>query len=277
MTGVTGVTGVAARRWRVGVALLIVYAAVAIVTQGLSSRRARPLFDGFAPPTPYRWVKPPPEFTDNQPPESAERTIPLSDDGSEAANASTTDAQIIVTLPRGAVLAHPPDTALALKITPFDAPAVAPLPPDQRPVSNAYQVSMTYQPSQAPVPKVDSSTAIAMTAASDGDSLLYLPPGAQQWQTIASRAFGNTHGRTGSFPGPGHYVVVASPAVTTTTAPGGPAKSGSGGVVAVVGVVIAAAGVGGAVAVRSRRKAAAARTRQQRRRQDRSRPPRRRP
>lgn len=253
------------RRWRVGVVLVVVYAAMAFVTQG------RPLFDGFAPPTPYRWVKPPPEFTDNQPPEAAQRTIPLSEQGSEAANASTTDAQIIVTLPQGAVAAHPPDTALQLTITPRDAAAVAPLPAELRAVSNAYQVAMVYQPSQAPVPQVNQAAIIALTAASEGDGLLYLPPGAQQWQTVPSRAFGNTHGRTASFPGPGHYLVTASPAVTTTKAPGASTPGGSGGVLAVVIISAVAAAVGGAMTVRNRRQAAARRSRQQRRRQERNR------
>lgn len=259
------------RRWGVGVALLALYAAVAIVTHGLSSRPGRPLFDGFAPPAPYRWVKPPPEFTDNQPPEPAERTIPLSDQGSEAANASTTDAQIIVTLPQGAVASHPPDTAIRLTIKPLDAAAVAALPAGLRAVSNAYEVSIVYQPSQTPVPGVNPAAIIALTAASDGDGLQHLPPGAQQWQAVQSRAFGNTHGQTGPFQGPGHYVVTASAAVTTT-ATTIPQKGGSGGVVLALVIVAVVASVGGVVAVRSRRKAAAKRTRQQRRNAARRRP-----
>jgi len=248
------------RRWRVGVALAVGYLALAFVTGG------RPLFDGFAPPAPYRWVKPPPEFLDNQPPQAAERTIPVSEDGSEAANASTTDAQVIVTLPRGAVAARPPDAAMLLKIVPFDAASLAPLPNDLRAVSNAYQVSLSYQPSQAPVPAVSPAAIIALTGASASDGLHYLPPGARVWLPVVSRAFGSTHGQTGPFQGGGHYVVTASPQVANTTVPG-PAPAGGSGGTLLVGVVLVATGVAGGVVMtaRGRRQAAARRTRQRRR------------
>ena len=259
-----------ARRWRVGGVLVAVYLAAAIVTGG------RPLFDGFAPPAPYRWVKPPPELaTDNQPPQAADRTIPLGAGGSEAANASTTDAQIIVTLPQGAIAAHPPDTAVLLKITPLDVGALGVgLPRDLRAVSNAYQVTLADQPSGAAVASVDPSTIIALTAASNSDGLLYLAPGSQQWEVIPSRAFGNTHGQTGPFKGAGAYVVTASPSVTDTTVPGTKASGGSGGML-IAGVALVAVGVLLAVGrfVMLRRRAKARRTRQQRRNQARRRRP----
>lgn len=247
------------RRWGVGLALLAFYAVVAVATHGLSSRGGRPLFDGFAPPAPYRWVKPPPEFPDNQPPTSAERTIPVTGQGSEAANASTTDAQIIVTLPQGAIPGHPPDTAVLLRIVPLDAAAAALLPAGMRAVSNAYQVSIAYQPSQAAVARVDPAAIIALTAASDGDGLLYLAPGSQQWQPVQARSFGNTLGQTGPFHGPGDYVVTASPAVATTTSAAATAaqRGGSGGAVLVaVGLAAVAAAIGATLFLRSRRQAA---------------------
>jgi hypothetical protein len=240
--------------WRAGLALAAAYGAVAFATGLLATGGDRPLFDGFAPRAPYRWVRPPPELAPtNQPPQSAERTIPLAEQGSEAANASTTDAQIILTLPGGSVPAHPPDTAVALRLTPLDAGTLAPLPPGLRAVANAYQVAMAYQPSGTEVSNVAPAAILALTANTRGDVLLYSPDG-QSWQQTPSRPFGGTDGLTGSFRGPGYYLVTASPAVRATTTPGG-GGSGTGSSILVAAVVALAAGavVGGVAFLRQRR------------------------
>ncbi len=44
-----------------GAGLALLYVTVALATNVLSSRPVLPLFDGFAPPTPYAWVNPPPD------------------------------------------------------------------------------------------------------------------------------------------------------------------------------------------------------------------------
>jgi len=232
---------------------VVLYAAVAVVTAGLSSRPFRPLFDGFAPPAPYRWVNPPKEFAaGNVPPQPAQRTVPLGDQGSEATNASTTDAQIIVTLQPGAVAAHLPDTSVSLTITPLDAATVAPIPAPQKAVSNAYQVVLVYQPSQTPVTKVGNAT-IALTAATTGQTLLYSSD-RTAWQETPARPFGNTHGLVGGFAGPGYYAVAAPPN-TSTTAAGSSGVRGSTGVLLAVGVVAVAAVVVAGVVLRRRRRA----------------------
>jgi hypothetical protein len=238
-----------ARRWEAGAVLVVAYAVVAAVTHGLAPFAAgRPLYDGFAPPPPYRWVKPPPEFAaGNTPPQPAQRSLPLGSGGSEATNASTNDAQIIVGLPTGAVAAHPPDTSVTLTITPLDAATVAPLPPGQQAVSNAYSVTLAYQPSQAAVTTLTNTTGatIALTAALSGENLLYSADG-HQWTKADSRPFGNTHGLTSTFLGPGYYVVTAPPTATTTTAgAGGGGRAGAVvGVVLLVGVVVVALAAG---------------------------------
>ena len=233
------------RLWWAGGGAVLLYVAVAIVTGG------RPLFDGFAPPVPYRWVNPPPEFAaGNQPPEAAERTVPLTAEGNEATNASTTDAQIIVTLPTATVPANPPDTAILLKLTPLDAATLAPLPEGLKAHSNAYQVTMTFQPSGTPVTGIKTGPAVAMTASGTSTKLLFSADG-RGWQEIPGRPFGSTQGLTGGFNGPGYYLVAAPPSATpTTTAPAG----GSGGAAGVVVGVAALGAVGvAAYTLRSRR------------------------
>jgi hypothetical protein len=263
---------VTARLRGAGLLVAAAYLAVAAATHSLVPGVRAPLFDGFAPPPPYRWVKPPPELAaGNQPPEPADRTIPLSATGSAATNASTTDAQIIVSLPDGAIPAHDADTSIAMHIAPLDAGTLGPLPPKLRVVSNAYQVTMAYQPSNTPVTQVASSATIALTASSQGDTLLYSTDG-RTWQQPASRPFGATHGLVGTFTASGYYLVTASPAVTTTTVAG--TKKAGGGAGAVVGIALLAAipvAILVAGAVRSRNRRRRARTRQQRRRETRRR------
>ena len=253
---------------RAGAGLFVLYAATAVATHVLAGGAGRPLFDGFGPPAPYRWVNPPPELArDNMPAESAERLVPLTDMGSEPTNASTPDAQIIVGLPRTAIPPHPPDTAVLLRIAPRDGFQLGPIPPDLRVVSNAYQITMAYQPSQEPITQVVLTASIAMTASTQGDTLLYSTDG-QQWAITLSRPFGATHGVLGTFEGPGYYLVAASPAVTATTTTRPSAEGGgSGGFLAAM-IVAAAIGLIGlaVVTVQRRRRAAAAAARARARR-----------
>lgn len=242
-----------ARLRRAGVGLVLLYAAVAVLTYAAASRAIRPLFDGFAPPAPYRWVKPPPELArDNQPPQAVDRTVPIGNQGSEPTVASTPDAQIIVTLPQGAIGGHPPDTAVILGITPADAGTLGPLPAGLRVVGNAYRVSLVYQPSLTPVTQVGAPATIALTAASQGDVLLYSPDG-RAWQTSAARPFGATHGLIGPMAAPGYYLVTASRSVTTIAPSGRGGGNGSAVTVVVLAVVVVGVGaVAVVVALRSR-------------------------
>ena len=166
----------------VGAGLAALYVVVALVTSQLSSRPVLPLFDGFAPPVPYAWVNPPPERAgDNVAPKAAEREFPLGPEGSEAANASTDDAQAIVGLDKGSVPPNPPDTAVMVRVTPVDAGTLAPVPAGLRVVSNAYRVSLSYVPSGTEVTRLASPGTIALTAAETGNQLLYSADG-QSWE-----------------------------------------------------------------------------------------------
>ena len=250
-----------ARVRRAGVAAFIVYAVVAAATALLAGRATRPLFDGFAPPPPYRWVNPPPEFAaGNQAPDRAERTVPLGGQGSDATNASTSDTQVILTLPPGAIAAHPPDTSVQLKLVPLDPGTLpAPLPAGLKAAGNAYQVTLVDQPSGTPVVSLATPASapptIALTAAITGDTLLFSTDG-RQWQTVPSRPFGSTHGLTATFTQPGYFLVAYDATkATTTTAPSSGTGGGSGGFVAalVASVVVAGACAVGFAAYRRRK------------------------
>lgn len=182
------------RAVRAGAGLTLLYVVVALATAQLSSRPVLPLFDGFAPPTPYAWVNPPPSRAgDNVVPKPIERQFTLGPDGAPASNASTDDAQAIVGLDKGSVPALPPDTAISVRLIPTDAGTLGTLPPGLRVVSNAYQVVLAYLPSQTPFTQLPAKGTIALTAAEPADRLLYSADG-QTWQETTLRPYGQDNG-----------------------------------------------------------------------------------
>ena len=180
------------RAGRAGVGLTVLYVVVAFVTAHLSSRPVLPLFDGFAPPVPYKWVTPPPEMAaGNTVPQPVERQFPVGPDGVSASNASSDDAQIIVGLDNGSVPASPPasppNTGIAVRMVPIDPATLGPLPSGLRAVSNAYQVVLTYLPSQTPLGRLAVKGTVALTAGDTGDRMLYSADG-KTWEERAFRS-----------------------------------------------------------------------------------------
>lgn len=195
---------------RAGAGLAFLYVVVALVTNHLSSRPVLPLFDGFAPPTPYAWVNPPPERAgDNVVPQPVEREFALAPDGVPASSATTDDAQAIVGLDKGSVPAAAPDTAVVVRLVPTDAGTLGPLPPGLRAVSNAYKVELRYVPSQTPITRLAVKGTVALTAADAGDRLLYSADG-QSWQERAFRPYGQDHGLFSELEEVGWFLVASS-------------------------------------------------------------------
>jgi len=227
-----------------GAGLALLYVVVAALTAQLSSRPVLPLFDGFAPPTPYAWVNPPPERAgDNVVPKPVERDFTLGPDGAPASNAATDDAQAIVGLNAGSVPANPGDTGVKVRIIPGDAGALAPLPEGLRAVSNAYRVELAYTPSETPVTRLPTAGTMAMTGADRGDRMLYSADG-QAWREVAFRPYGQDHGVFPELEAPGWFVVAASPAVAAAGGDGESSDVGRtlllvlAGVVPIVGAIL---------------------------------------
>lgn len=202
--------------WRrplaVGLGLVGLYLVAAVLTLVLGPRPLRPLFDGFAPPPPYRWVDPPPEVAaDNRQPAAARTTVPLGTGRSPFVNLTTEDGQAILLLAEGSVPPHPPDETLRLSLTPLAAGTLAPLPGELEPQSNAYRVEATYLPSGTPVTEIEGDeSVIALISAGFSDFILY-SPGGQAWERRPTTRLGTLHGVEARFIGPGHYLVAASP------------------------------------------------------------------
>src|SRR5207302_8897660 len=105
----------------------------------------RILYEGEAPPLPYRWVHPPAELAqDNQPPQSGAGQISLTPQGSQSTSIVTDDGQAGVIFRFGAITPRTGATSAQVKVVPLD-PAPLPRPPSGlRLDGNAYRVDATY-------------------------------------------------------------------------------------------------------------------------------------
>jgi hypothetical protein len=130
-----------------GLAVVLVYAATAILSGHLSPLSRGPLLDGLAPPTAYRWVEPPPELAaTNQKPTPGTFTMKLGSDGSKTAVFTTDDAQVTVILPDGSFADAEGQRSVRVTVDPL-AGAIAHPDDPLHVVGNVYLVEATYQPS----------------------------------------------------------------------------------------------------------------------------------
>ena len=111
-----------------------------------------PLYDGVQPPSPYRWVDPPPEFeAANQPPLPGNQTVPADDLGVGFA-AATNDAQAQLIVAGGAVEGQPEDArSLRVVVTPLDPDSLGPPPAGLLFGGNAYEFEASYVPGGEPL------------------------------------------------------------------------------------------------------------------------------
>lgn len=126
-------------RLLIGVVLAMAYVGAAALSARLGVP-VRPVFDGLAPPEPYRFVSPPPEFeTANQPPEPLREPIPAERGKTTFASFATTDAQVQVSIPDDAFeLAE--GRRLAAEIVPLDPATTGEPPAGLAFTGNAYRI-----------------------------------------------------------------------------------------------------------------------------------------
>lgn len=140
------------RRILWGVAACAAYLCAAIITARSGVLPQLPLYDGLAPPAPYRYVSPPPDLADeNEPPASAVGTLELEPEGSRARTVATADGQMLVVFPDGAVRARSGEDAVEVNITPGDPSRLPPSPEGLRFSGNAYRVEARYVKSRSAV------------------------------------------------------------------------------------------------------------------------------
>lgn len=207
----------------VGVAIGVAYLVLAGVRGVLPGR---PLYDGFAPPPPYRWVSPPPDLAaSNQAPEGVTYPIALQPDGSGVAAVTTPDLQVSLVFQPGAIDAKEGQSSAEITVSPQD-PGVFGAPPAGLEIrGNVYQVGATYQPGATPVPAFDPKVQVALAypappnPAGESREVLYSADG-QQWTRLESIDSPAQHKVGADLTGPG-YLAVGGPSVAAAPDGGG--------------------------------------------------------
>ena len=169
------------------------YLVLAMVSGRLSPLARRPLLDGFAPPPPYRWVRPPPSLAStNEKPPAGRFAVKLdATSGSEAGVFSTDDSQASVALGKGAIPPAPGDHSVLLRITPLAPAAGASIPNEMRLSGNVYRITAIYRPSGSAVGSLKNPGQLVLAYPAAADALLHRhtllrSTDGRQWTAIQS-------------------------------------------------------------------------------------------
>jgi hypothetical protein len=247
------VSATSTRTIRSGLAIGLVYGAIAALTSLVSGRPTLPLFEGIGAPPPYRWVEPPSDFASgNVKPTSVSRSVQMGPSGNVNGDSiATGDAQAVVTLAPGSIPPHAGAASATVHIDPVGPSTLPPLPDGHFPDGNGYRVSVTY-PDGSTLAKFAKSAEVLIRAPTTADAGVYaLPPGGA-WQTVP----------TITNPQPNHYpmqtTIIGTFLAATQDQVFGLASSGGGGsgsiVIALVAGAIAAAVVAVVLIVLARRR-----------------------
>jgi hypothetical protein len=209
-----------------GVGIVALYLAGASVSGRASILARRPLLDGLAPPTPYRWVNPPPDLAAaNKPPASTRFTVELGAQGSRLGAFSTSDGQVNLVLSEGAIPARSGQRGVEVAVDPVDPATLGPVPAGLVGAGNAYRIRASYQPSGEAVGALGGQSSVGLvypllaTAVADpgGHQVLSSADG-RSWEALQSTDTPGTHQVSARLPRTG-YVQVGVP----------PSAGGSGG------------------------------------------------
>jgi hypothetical protein len=177
--------------FRTGIALVGLYATVVVVTGLTSGHPVHPLLDGVGNTTPYRWVRPPWYVgSANVKPERSHTDITFENGTSSLIGVTSQDAQLVLSLPKGALPAHPGDTAARVDITPLDPKKLARAPAKLRPDGNAYKLEMTYEPSKQPLTTTTAPGNIVLIVPAPADTILYSRDG-NEWDSVPTQMLGD--------------------------------------------------------------------------------------
>ena len=215
----------------IGLAVAAIYLLAVVATLGLHGARTRPLYEGFAPAAPYRWVDPPAIFAaSNQKPTSTTASVPMTATGSAPAGIQTSDNQVILGLASGAVAPRTGQTSLHVVVRPLAPSAVGPLPGGLYPNGNTYLISITYEPSGAPVLTLAKPGSLTLQIPGIG-RVLYTSRDGHTWSRVhAHNVLPTNLIMSAVYTTPGYYLG------GTTYPPASPASSSSSAVKIAVGV-----------------------------------------
>jgi hypothetical protein len=203
-----------------GVGIVALYLGGAAVSGRASILARRPLLDGLAPPTPYRWVTPPPDLAAaNKAPASTRFTVELTAQGSRLGAFSTSDGQVNLVLSEGAIPARSGQRGVEVAVDPVDPATLGPIPAGLVSAGNAYRIQASYQPSGDKVEALGGQSSVGLvypllaTAVADpgGHQVLSSADG-RGWEALQSTDTPGTHQVSARLPRTGYVQVGVAPA-----------------------------------------------------------------
>ena len=219
-----------------GLAIAVVYALTAMWSGHLSPLARRPLLDGLAPPTAYRWVQPPPELAaTNQKPSTGTFTVELGKDGSKTAVVTTDDAQVTVILPAGSFASAEGQRSVEVTVEPLAGAAAHPDEP-LHVVGNVYLLDATYRPSGDEAKLANLATVVLvypLLANDHGSHSIIWSTTGDRWKALETDDLPSIQQAGADIRELGYVSVAGQPASPTT----GAGSSGSGSSPATIAIV----------------------------------------
>lgn len=227
---------VRSRAFGAGLAVGVVYAVTAMWSGHLSPLARRPLLDGLAPPTAYRWVQPPPELAaTNQKPTPGTFTVELGNDGSKTAVVTTDDAQVTVILPAGSFASAEGQRSVKVTVEPL-AGAIAHPDDPLHVVGNVYLLDAIYRPSGDEARLADLATVVLvypLLANDHGSHSIIWSKTGDRWKAVQTDDLPSIQQAAADIRELGYVSVAGQPASPT----GGTGASGSGSSAATIAIV----------------------------------------
>lgn len=229
-----------------GVAVVAFYAASAWFSGQLSPLARRPLLDGLAPPTPYRWVDPPPELAStNLAPAPGTFRVELGNRGSLTAVLTTTDAQVTLILPKGSFPPAERAREVEVSIDPLAASAVEPPPSPLEILGNVYRLEATYVPSDEPAELAAEARAVLTYPFSlgvhPGQAIVHSSDGAT-WSTSETNDLPSIQQADAPIDALGYVAVARDPTATVPPGLTGDESSSVATIVIAGGLIVLALG-----------------------------------
>jgi hypothetical protein len=246
---------VTARVRLAGVLAALGYLAVLLLTRVALPGGARPLYDGFAPPAPYRWVNPPAALRNaNQAPAPGNGKVAKADGKDASLAFETTDGQASLTAEIGALSLAASESGADGRLEPLDPTAYGPLPAGQAPSGNVYRLTVAAAPSNRAVTTFARPASLSLELANSAGTTMYTSPDGRAWTKIPS-SIGQPF-VIGNVTRTGYFVLGGPKGLLPTLEPRAAAKKsgGSGATLWVAGAV--AVLVAGGVGLLLRRRAA---------------------
>ena len=170
----------------------------------------------------------------NVPPHVSETDIPIGPTGTPQAGATSSESQLLLNLPAGAIPPSPGATVVHVRITPLDPGKLGPAPTGLVPDGNAYKVELTYRPGDQPITTLAKPGNIILSVPDPGVAILGSPDGLA-WQRLPTQQVTGPTSLGATFSQAGVYVAAEPPPTKKKT------SSGNGGVVAVAAITVALA------------------------------------